>query len=373
MSSWAVKPAKIYLNGRFLSQNVTGVQRYAIELIKALDGLLASGAIPPPAPQFILLVPPQAKESLQLTRIALQRVGHLRGHFWEQFDLPCYTGDDLLISLCNTGPLFKTNQVVALHDAAVFSFPEAYSLLFRSWYRIMMRCVGRSARGVLTVSHFSKEELVAKVGVTADKIEVVPNAIDHMTQVKPDHSVLAQFELQQGRYALAVSSMNPTKNFPAIVAAFRLLDDPTLELVIAGGSNAKIFSQQEMTLPDRVKFVGYVDDGQLKSLYQHAAFFVFPSLYEGFGLPPLEAMACGCPVLVARAASLPEVCRDAALYCDPASVADLAAQMETMCRDRALRERLRERGLKLSQGYTWSSRAEQLLALLGFRASRPGG
>ena len=361
----------IYLNGRFLSQKVTGVQRYALELVKALDLLLASGAVASPAPRFTLLVPPQAGELPGLSRIRVRRVGHLKGHLWEQLELPWHVRDGLLISLCNTAPLFLPNQVVTFHDAAVFSFPQAYSLLFRSWYRIIMRRVGRIAQAVLTVSRFSQGELVAKVGIPADKIEVLPNAIDHMHQVEPDHRVQAQFSLQQGGYALAVSSMNPTKNFPAIVAAFQLLDDPTLELVIAGGKNSRIFSELEMTLPDRVKFVGYVDDRQLKSLYQHAAFFVFPSLYEGFGLPPLEAMACGCPVVAAKAASLPEVCQDAALYCDPLSVADLAAQMGTMYRDRSLREGFRERGVQLSRRYTWRSRAEQLLAVLGLPASRP--
>lgn len=367
---------RIYLNGRFLSQKITGVQRYALELVKELDLLLAAATADNQPFRFTLLVPQQSGDCPALSRIAVARVGRLGGHLWEQLELPWHARDGLLVNLCNTAPLFKRNQVATFHDAAVFSFPMAYSFFFRAWYKTVMRCAGRSARTVLTVSAFSRGELVERVGIPAAKISVVPNAIDHILKVEPDHRVLAQHDLRAGEYVLAVSSMNPTKNFRATLAAFALLDDPSLELVIAGGRNTRIFAQEEVALPERVKLVGYVDDPQLKSLYQHAAFFVFPSLYEGFGLPPLEAMACGCPVLASDAASMPEVLGDAALYCDPRSVDDIATKMALMRHDPSRREAHRELGLHLASRCAWRESARKLgnalgLSLPGASGARP--
>ena len=124
------------------------------------------------------------------------------------------------------------------------------------------------------------------------------------------------------------------------------------------------FFDTAANLPDFVRHLGYVSDGDLKALYEAAACFVYPSFYEGFGLPPLEAMACGCPVIVSRAASLPEVCGDAALYCDPTDPRDIAKQMSDLVFDDILRARLRERGLQRAQQFSWEKCARETWAVI---------
>ena len=145
-----------------------------------------------------------------------------------------------------------------------------------------------------------------------------------------------------------------------------LLDDPGIVLVAAGGGNARIFAQAgDLNLDDRrLQRTGYVSDQQLRALYEGAACFVFPSFYEGFGLPPLEAMCCGCPVISSDRASLPEVCGDAALYCDPDDPATLAAQLRRLLDSDALAAELRQAGRQRAAGFTWDRAAREFADLM---------
>jgi glycosyltransferase involved in cell wall biosynthesis len=158
--------------------------------------------------------------------------------------------------------------------------------------------------------------------------------------------------------------MSPHKNFRALVEAVALLGEVDFDVIIAGGTNPGIFKSTGIQLPENVKHVGYVSDDELKSLYSSAACFIYPSLYEGFGLPPLEAMSNGCPVIVSRAGALPEVCGDAALYCDPRNPQDIADKIKIMMSDTKLREELRAKGLLHSKRYTWEKCARETLSAI---------
>lgn len=355
---------RIVINGRFLTQAVTGVQRYAIELTKALDELLERGVIDAERYTLDLLAPPSAGTDLPLRHINFRREGNSSGLLWEQFELPWLARDALLINLCNAAPLVASRQLVTLHDAAVHAVPEAYSRAFRAWYRLLLPSVGRIARRVITVSQFSRSEITRRFGVAESKCVVISEGKEHMQTVAADKSVLERHGIGRRPYVLAVSSASPNKNFRAIVEAIRWLGVAPFDLVIAGGTNPRIFSDAGANLPDFVRHLGYVSDGELKALYEAASCFVYPSFYEGFGLPPLEAMACGCPVIVSRAASLPEVCGDAALYCDPADPRDIAKQMSDLVFDDSLRARLRERGLQRAQRFSWERCARETWAVI---------
>jgi glycosyltransferase involved in cell wall biosynthesis len=344
---------KIYINARFLTQSLTGVQRYAVELVKAFDSLIDEGKIDSKLYSFSLLAPGDVRYELDLKHIPLRRVGILTGHLWEQIELPFHAYGGLLVSLCNAAPLFKLHQVVTIHDAAVFAIPQSYSAAFRTWYKILLPCIGRIGRKIMTVSEFSRKELVRHLNIDEGKVEVIYLGKEHISSIDSDEDVLKRNGIGDKPFILAVSSMSYNKNFQAVVRAIELLGEVNFDIVIAGGTNPKVFGQSEIPLPSIAKYLGYVTDAELKTLYTKASCFVYPSFYEGFGLPPIEAMSCGCPVIASNAASLPEVCGDAALYCDPHSPKDIAGKIRQMMNDETLRKSLQQKGLERVRHFSW--------------------
>jgi glycosyltransferase involved in cell wall biosynthesis len=190
---------------------------------------------------------------------------------------------------------------------------------------------------------------------------VLPESGEHMLRLQPDDTILERHGLGQRPYVLAVSSNHLGKNFGFVAQALLQLGQPGFDVVVAGGSNSAVFAQRGTHLPPFIKRVGYVSDEALASLYRHAACFVFPSVYEGFGLPPLEAMSIGCPVLASRAASIPEVCGDAAIYFDPSDPhAFTQALQGVMMLDAGQKQAWRASCVSHSQAWTWRRAAQEL-------------
>lgn len=350
---------QIVINGRFLQRPVTGVERFAAETLTALDHLVSAGALPHLS--LVLAVPAGTEPAVRFQNIPVQHVGRHQGHLWEQLDLPLYCGNRRLINLCNTAPIFKRDQLVVIHDAAVFSVPQAFSTSFRLAYKIIHAGLSLVGARILTVSEFSRRDLVQHLPLRAERIAVLPESAEHVLRHSPDGSLLERAGLAKRPYVLAVSSMAAHKNFRLVLDALNRLDNPPFDIAIAGGGNAKVFGHGGDIASERVKWLGYVSDAELRALYEGAMCFVFPSLYEGFGIPPLEAMQCGCPVLAARAASIPEVCGDAALYFDPQDAASLAQLLLKVANDVSLRDRLRQKGLARAQQFTWKRVAQELV------------
>jgi glycosyltransferase involved in cell wall biosynthesis len=353
---------KVALNGRFLSQRVTGVQRHARELVRALDRLLEreAGA----NLDVSLLLPPDGQRDLQLRRIETRRVGRLKGQLWEQFELPLYARDGLLLNLANTAPIFGPRQMVMIHDASVFAVPEAYSVSFGRWYRLMLPYWARRASLVLTNSEFSRTELARWLRIPMGKIRVVGGGHEHILRTPSDEGVLARHRLGTRPYVLAVSNLSRHKNLEAVRAAIQLLGPSGCDYVLAGPANPRVFGSWPEDAPAQVIRLGYVADGELRALYEHAACLVYPSRYEGFGIPPLEAMACGCPVIASRTASLPEVCGTAALYVDPDDPRQVATAIRRVLCEAGLGEELRQRGRDQSKRWTWTRSAVDTLAAI---------
>ena len=302
---------KIYINGRFLSQRITGVQRYAREMVTAIDKILAKEDN---QNEWYLLTPNNIVGNISLSVIKIKKCGSLNGHIWEQLELPWYARDGFLLNFCNCAPLFKRKQLVTIHDAAVAAYPNAYSWNFRTWYKIMFYICGKCAEKIATVSNFSKNELHRYFSIPLDKIIVTYNGIDHMEKIIEDDSIVKELNLYGEKFVLAVSSQNPTKNFSLVLKTAKLM--PETKFVIVGGSNKTIFAAENHEKMSNVIYTGYISDEKLISLYRHASVFVYPSLYEGFGIPPIEALSQGCPVIVSDCASLPEVCGDFTQYCN---------------------------------------------------------
>jgi glycosyltransferase involved in cell wall biosynthesis len=343
----------VFINGRFLSQPLTGVQRYALETLLSIDSQIGE----PMADSNIrwsLLVPRGIDRLPVLKNIEIKETGILSGHAWEQIELPFYTRGGLLFSFGLTGPVLHRRQIITLHDANVYRMPETYSWKFRLWYKfVIRRLVRESVIRIVAVSRFAAKEAQVYYGADPEILRVVTEGWQHLDKLDPDESVLDRYALRGQPFSLAVSSLTPNKNFNAIARAIALLDEQVPVCVVAGRVDAGIFRGVNLEGGAKVIPLGYVSDAELKALYLNATCFIFPSFYEGFGIPPLEAMACGCPVVASTAEAVREVCGDAPLYFNPGEPAELADCLRTVFHDKELRRRMSTDGLERARGYSW--------------------
>jgi glycosyltransferase involved in cell wall biosynthesis len=358
----------IFINGRFLTQRITGTQRYAHELLRHLDAVL--DGVPAnstgPSPRVTLLVPHSDEPIPVFRNIRVLEVGRWTGQLWEQLELPFYARGGILFSMVGGAPLLHRRNILTLHDAAVFAMPGSFSAAFRHWYRFLYGRLCHTALHLFTVSNFSRAELVKWCGVKPEKITVTYLGSDHALRSRPDIGVLARNKLESQKYVLAVGSRNPSKNLRGLLTAYRLIRDSDLKIVIAGASYSKVFGSQGI-VDEGVRDLGYVNDSELRSLYENAACFVFPSYYEGFGLPPLEALALGCPTVVADGSALREIFHEVAFLCNPDSSEDIASKTLQACRSNEEdRKRFRDFALQFRweecATITWST-------ILGFADS----
>ena len=357
----ATSPTRISINGRFLGRRPTGVDRFAYEVVRGIDQMMASHDPATSGLSIEILVPETVEVDASLfSSIRIRTVPGGSGQRWEQISLPLAARGTLLLNLCNVGPLFFRNQVTVLHDAAPVRVPEAYTPAFRTWYRVMAPWIGRIARRVLTVSEFSSRELSAAYRIPPRKIGVLPMSGDHMLRAEEHVDVRGKYQLGDRPYVLAVSSASSHKNFRLVIEAIELLKATDYDFVIVG-SNLPIFNAVQQSLPDFVKRVGYVSDAELRSLFRDASCFVFPSLYEGFGLPPVEAMTLGCPVIASNLPSIREACGDAVFYISPTSASELGHAMTQVMTDDRLRGALREGGYSHVEHYSWRKTAVRIL------------
>lgn len=352
----AAPNAAIAVNTWALQSPVTGVQRYLLELLPHLPG------------------------PVQRVRPSHPLHGW-RGLAWEQCVLPARTRGRLLWSPCSTGPLALRAQVVTVHDVAPLDHPEWLTAKFAAWYRFLLPRLARRARHLIAISEFTKRRLVATTGVNPAKVTVILHGIDARFSPQPPEAVAAvchRHGLEPGKYWLSLGTLEPRKNLPRLLAAWSaaLPDlDAGLQLALAGAAgNRNFFAAPGLPqLPARTRLLGHVPEGDLPGLYAGAMAFAYLSLYEGFGKPPLEALACGTPVLASNAASLPEVVGDAALTVDPADTGAITAALIRLAADPNLRARLSAAGRERALQFDWARSAAKtwrvLAAAAGERAS----
>jgi glycosyltransferase involved in cell wall biosynthesis len=352
---------QVLINGRFLGQRITGVQRFARELLRHMDAILREDTALQERLNFTVLTPSGTLHPRDLRVIRVRDSGRFHGHVWEQLELARRAGGDLLLNLCNTAPIAGQNMITTIYDASVFAVPEAYSRTFATWYRILIPAIGRRSRRVITASQFSRNELQQHARIAPHMVAVISGSGDHILGVPPNEGIIRRLGLQPRRYILGVNSHSRHKNVAGFARAATLLDRAEYDIVLAGGVDKRIFRESTNLPESRLRMTGYVTDGELRALYENAACFVYPSFYEGFGLPPLEAMNCGCPVVVSRAASLPEVCGDAALYCDPGDPGDIARAIDQLLADAAVQDDFRRRSLERARSFSWKGAARAML------------
>jgi len=355
-------PTEWTINGRFLSQTLTGVQRYAREILMAMDEQLSGSQMLRQRVKVELLLPPDAKAP-PLRSIQVRTVGPLTGHAWEQLILPIHARGGL-ISLCNTGPVLRSRQVVCVHDLNTRMFPQSYSRAFRLLYRVMTPLlVGRVAQ-VVTVSRFSAS-LMETYGLRPRKaIAVIPNGHEHTTRWTPEHTVATASACGPDTIVL-LGSNAPHKNVGLILGMADRLAKEGFRVALVGSCDPRVFANStQRALPGNVMTLGRLSDDALAALLQNSLCLAFPSFVEGFGLPPLEAMSLGCPVVTSDRTSLPEVCGPAALYADPEDPDAWMACFRRLRREEGLRRSLIAAGREQALRFSWKASALDYLELM---------
>lgn len=309
------------IDGIFLVKRITGIQRYAIEITKELDKIVEKGTIK-------IVVPEYCDNILDLENIELIRYGKRKPRVWEQIDLVKYLKSEKAdgIYFENTIPLLYKKGIVVVHDISLKANPRLFcnsinNICSLIWRRFLYRQIFKSSMRVVTVSKFSKSEIIKYYNVESNRISVISNAWQHMMSVPVDTSILEKNNLDHGNYYFSLATLAPNKNIRWITSAAQ--NHPDKIFGIAGGGNIKKVINEEYQNLNNVICFGYVSDGEAKALMTGCKAFIFPTFYEGFGIPPLEALACGAPELIlSDTPCMHEIYGNYAHYIDPNNYSD---------------------------------------------------
>jgi glycosyltransferase involved in cell wall biosynthesis len=310
----------IYINARFLTQRKTGVQQYALVLCRELVKHISEVCFLTPDTD---LIDERLKQEFNI-----QKIGKKNGHIWEQIELPRYLrsiGSPLLLCFTGLSPIFYKNCYFTIHDMSLYAYPKWFRFMYRAVYKTNYAIQSKYARGIFTVSEFSKTEIEKYLTIGSDKITVLRNSVDdhyNFINVSETHPV-------KRNEILLVGTLEPRKNIEFVVNSFLNSGIENYKLIVVGGLGTA-FSKVTYSKHENIIFCGYLSDEELELKYREASIFVYPSLYEGFGLPPLEAMQRGCPVMASDRASIPEVCGDAAVYFNPEDSSDFTKKLREL-------------------------------------------
>lgn len=359
----------IAFNGKFRAGKHNGVWRVSDRLIREVDSLLAD--MPMAArPDVRVIVPAGCPAAEPYRVIRVEEDGQGPSQSWEQRRLPALARGSLLVNLANLAPVFHRPKVTMLHDAQ-FCRPDcSYPWRQRMGYRLLAPLMARSSKLVLTVSDYSRHDLAGYGVIGGGRVEILHNGADHILEMAADAGALARLGLITGEYLLMFGSVKAYKNNKVVFDALALaaqahaagLGWPPRRLVIVGPGRAALENAGLVPPVDAV-FAGGCDDAVLRALYEGAQALLFPSRTEGFGLPPVEAMLCRCPVIAAPCGAVPEVCGAAALMADPDDPTAWLEQIGAL-EDPATRATMVAAGLARAGRYTWVGAGRNLLNLL---------
>ena len=339
----------IYINGRFLTKKITGVQRYAIEVVKQLDKLNSDY-------EFVLLVPKKGMiQNIELNNIEVRKIGNFTGHIWEQISLPIYIifhdkGD--LLNFCNVAPILYPGYIT-IHDMAFKTHPEHLDRKFSLVYRIITKINIKRYKHIFTVSNFSKKEIIDNYKILDNKITVTYNSAEHLKEIEENKEIINKLGLEDREYCFSLGSKSPHKNHEFMIECAK--KHPNTLFVVSGNNN-KIFKNEnnEKNIKNLI-YTGYISDSELIALYKHCKAFIFPSLYEGFGIPPLEAMESGCKnIIVSNIEVLQEIYGNSVKYID---IKNQEYESENIINK--INEKIEN--IDISDKYTWEKTANMLM------------
>lgn len=343
--------SRIQVNTRILNHRLSGAQRYLIEILACLPE--------------------------NVTRISPDRLHHGGGaHLWEQGILPArFKGGkgSVLWSPSITGPLLVRRQVVTCFDTSVFDVPDDRDPTFVKFYKWLMPKLYPCVEKIIAISEFTREQIVRHTGIPHSKIELIYCGVsDRFRPHSPQEIATMRMALnvpQDRPYILSLCTLQPAKNLSTLISAWQRLEgriSKDVMLILAGGSGKNdVYSKLDLDhVPSNVILTGHVDDAHLPALIAGARGFVFPSRYEGFGLPPLEAMASGTPVVSSNATSLPEVVGTAGILLDPEKPQDFAEAILSIVEDDQLHHQLARAGIERAQKFSWTAAGEQTYQVL---------
>ncbi|MBX3195270.1 MAG: glycosyltransferase [Microbacteriaceae bacterium] len=357
----AYRPADrtpVMVNGKWLSAQPSGMQRYASEVTRRVLDL-------DPAARVVVPRDAELPDWLPEGRVLRSR---LRGIAFEQFALPWRARRAMLLNLAGPAPALKREQLVVMHDVTPARYPRTFSRRFVLWYSVLYRVLARRARHLATVSEFSRGELAEVLHIDPARFALAPNGHEHAfaaraqageVTLRPDLAAHATED-----YVLCVGNLTPSKNLAPVTRALAAAGIPVV--VVGANPSRRVFASETHLDGPGIHLAGRLSDGELALLLRNARALVFPSLYEGFGLPLVEAQALECPVIASDRASIPEVAGEGALYFDPSRPQDAVARVREL--DAAARRRLVESGRSNVARYSWDRTA---LILLGLATDAP--
>lgn len=277
----------IYINGRFLTKKITGIQRYAMEVIKKIDEQEINEEV-------ILLVPKNIIYDLNFKNIKIKELTFLNGNLWEQITIPFYLfskKNAKLLNLFNSAPILFPGYVV-LHDLAFKVHPDHLTWQFVLWYSFLTRMNIHRYKHIFTDSESTKKEICNYYKLDKSKVTPTYCSAEHIKLIKPDEEILKKLGIKKNEYCFSLGSKSRHKNHKYIEECAK--QNPDIKFVISGNSNTRVLKDEEREKLDNLIITGYITDEELVALYKNCACFIFPSLYEGFGIPPLEAITAGC-------------------------------------------------------------------------------
>ena len=328
-----------------------------------MDELLATGTPIGRDLEIEIAMPTGVECDLDLQAVEPRQAGALNGHLWEQLVLPrsLPRADWSVFAIAARSP--SAGRSLCIHDVNTRICPQSYSMLFRLQARIQGPVLGRTVRVMTSVSEYSATELTRYSGRKAGHVEVVPNGHEHALRWVPEHSRRTA-AVAGRRTILLLGSSIPHKNVGIIVGLHERLAAAGLRLAIVGGVDSRVFAAGSAVAASNVEWLGRVSDAELAALLRDCLCLAFPSLVEGFGLPIVEAMAMGCPVVSSDRASMPEVGGDSVLYASPLDPEQWLACFTRLRDSSRLRQEMVARGRRRAQMYSWKASARRYLELM---------
>ncbi len=334
-----------------MAEQITGIQRFAYEMCKAL---ISNGV------EITILAPKKIRHEYKLN-CRIIKFGIIPGIMWEHFDLLFYLWFHkcpLLINFGSPGPLLYKNRVVSIHDISFYVNPKWFSWWYSAYYRSITSIFSKRSKKIITVSEFSKSEIIKKLKTDSSKIIVIHNAVSQ-TMINTKQNIV----FKKDKYILTVGSLDPRKNLNKLVEAYNSSDIRNyVKLYIVGKSSPMFNMKSSHSIEDNA--LGYVSDEELVSLYKNASAFIYLSYYEGFGIPPLEAMSFGCPVILSDIPVFREIYGESALFVDPDNIMEINKTIDLILSNNELREKIILRGYEKVKEYSWDLSAYKLVKLI---------